>query len=225
MSEAQCWICPECYDDSHHIPGDRYCQLAQRNNELYNRVEALEAAPVPGVPKGWRLVPNEPTEKMLNWFSGTAYARLSPGKQSAERDHYRNMLAAAPEPEQPATSARPIKYTLDLTLAECPCCGSLDVGGVGGEASIEEVPAIVNCYSCGLQLRKRGTLKEACDAWNTRTGKVPADQSLREIRADAVEQAARSVPSDPSDPDWAHCLRKFQEVLGRRAQRIRRGEI
>ena len=31
MSElqAQCWICPQCYDDRHHEPGDMHCIQGQ----------------------------------------------------------------------------------------------------------------------------------------------------------------------------------------------------
>lgn len=63
----------------------------------------------------------------------------------------------------------PLRYTGDKELAECPCCGSLDVGGVGGSTSIQEGIAYVNCYACGLELKRKGTLAEACAAWNRRT--------------------------------------------------------
>ena len=39
--QAQCWICPECHDDSHHQPGDKYCQAQKRNNEMAAHVERL----------------------------------------------------------------------------------------------------------------------------------------------------------------------------------------
>lgn len=53
-----------------------------------------------------------------------------------------------------------IRYTSDGELAECPCCGSLDVGGAHDT---------VNCYGCGLQITKPRPLQNAADAWNTRT--------------------------------------------------------
>ena len=44
MSElqAQCWICPECYDDSHHQPGDKYCRVQQRNSQLEQVIADME---------------------------------------------------------------------------------------------------------------------------------------------------------------------------------------
>jgi len=47
-------------------------------------------------------------------------------------------------------------------LAECPMCGSLDIGGATDT---------VNCYGCGLQITKPRPLQNAVDAWNTRGGK------------------------------------------------------
>lgn len=52
-----------------------------------------------------------------------------------------------------------MRYTNDRALAECPCCGSLDVGGVHDT---------VNCYRCGLTITKKPPLKNAIDAWNKR---------------------------------------------------------
>lgn len=53
----------------------------------------------------------------------------------------------------------PLRYTSDGALAECPCCGSLDVGGAHDT---------VNCYGCGLQITKPRPLQNAVDAWNKR---------------------------------------------------------
>lgn len=47
-------------------------------------------------PVGWKLVPIEPSEAMLDAFSGTPFSGLSKGKQRAEREAYAAMLAAAP---------------------------------------------------------------------------------------------------------------------------------
>ena len=53
-----------------------------------------------------------------------------------------------------------LRFTRDGALAECPCCGSLDVGGAHDT---------VNCYGCGLTITKERPLQNACDAWNKRT--------------------------------------------------------
>lgn len=49
-----------------------------------------------GAPTGWRLVPVEPTEAMLDAFAGTPFVGLSVSKQEAERRAYAAMLDAAP---------------------------------------------------------------------------------------------------------------------------------
>ncbi len=59
----------------------------------------------------------------------------------------------------PMPAQQPLKYTNDGALAECPCCGSLDVGGAHDT---------VHCYKCGLTIKKPPPLKNACDAWNKR---------------------------------------------------------
>lgn len=46
-------------------------------------------------------------------------------------------------------------------LAECPMCGSLDIGGASNT---------VSCYGCGLSIKKPAPLQNAIDAWNTRGG-------------------------------------------------------
>lgn len=56
-----------------------------------------------------------------------------------------------------------LRYTFDGALAECPCCGSLDVGGAHDT---------VHCQSCGLTVTKPGPLQNAIDAWNTRTSRA-----------------------------------------------------
>ena len=62
----------------------------------------------------------------------------------------------------PIAQTAPLRYTNDGALAECPCCGSLDVGGAHDT---------VHCYRCGLTLTKPGPLQNAMDAWNMRIGK------------------------------------------------------
>ncbi len=65
---------------------------------------------------------------------------------------------------RPAQAA-PLRYTNDGALAECPCCGSLDVGGAHDT---------VHCYRCGLTVTKPRPLHNAIAAWNARTGRVQA---------------------------------------------------
>ena len=58
------------------------------------------AQPAPSVPDGWKLVPIEPTEKMIN--EGTCASTL-PGPRyidsACAKQCWTNMLAAAPKPE------------------------------------------------------------------------------------------------------------------------------
>jgi hypothetical protein len=58
-----------------------------------------------------------------------------------------------------ATTEQPLRYTSDGELAECPCCGSLDVGGAH---------STVHCYTCALSMTRTGPLQNAMDAWNLR---------------------------------------------------------
>lgn len=53
-----------------------------------------------------------------------------------------------------------IRYTNDGAMAECPCCGCLDVGAAGN---------VAHCYGCGLSITK-ASHKEVLAAWNRRTG-------------------------------------------------------
>lgn len=69
-----------------------------------------------------------------------------------------DLLNATPTTQPTATGAG-LRYTNDGALAECPCCGSLDVGGAHHT---------VHCYRCGLKIEKPGPLQNACDAWNKR---------------------------------------------------------
>ena len=64
-----------------------------------------------------------------------------------------------------------IKFTNDGTLAECPCCGSLDVGGATNK---------VYCYKCGLTITEPAPLQNACNAWNTRGGYLLLAPALKE---------------------------------------------
>lgn len=62
--------------------------------------------------------------------------------------------------DTPAVYGEPVeglRYTFDGALAECPYCGSLDVGGAHDT---------VHCQSCGLTVTKPGPLQNAIDTWN-----------------------------------------------------------
>lgn len=86
--------------------------------------------------------------------------------------------------------AAALRYTADGELAECPKCRSIDVGGVGGSCSNQTAVAIIKCYSCSLELRKIGTLKEACQHWNTRAARphpAPSVQDSEVLRNSIVE--------------------------------------
>ncbi|RGP57045.1 hypothetical protein [Pseudomonas abyssi] len=91
------------------------------------------------------------------------------------------VLAAATGEQQLTTESAPgapLRYTRDGSLAECPCCGSLDVGGASDT---------VNCYGCGLTIKKPRPLQNAVDAWNTRArrehGSPPAQDVAGLIEA------------------------------------------
>ena len=60
-----------------------------------------QTQPAPGIPEGWKLVPIEPTEKMIN--EGTCASTL-PGPRyidsACAKQCWTNMLAAAPEANQ-----------------------------------------------------------------------------------------------------------------------------
>src|SRR5690554_2378379 len=64
----------------------------------------------------------------------------------------------------------PLRYTNDGALAECPCCGSVDVGGAHDT---------VSCYNCDLTVTKPRPLQNAIDAWNTRTGRTHPAPAVR----------------------------------------------
>lgn len=87
-------------------------------------------------------------------------------------------------------AAKAIRYTSDGALAECPCCGSLDVGGACNT---------VHCYACDLTIKRVGQLKNAIDAWNRRplaptTSTVSASGAL--AAADVLAERRRQVESE-----------------------------
>ena len=80
---------------------------------------------------------------------------------------------------QPAQEQAEPRYTSDGALAECPCCGSLDVGGAHDT---------VHCYGCGLTVTGHRPLQNAIDIWNRRTGRpapAKAPQALVGAAPDA----------------------------------------
>jgi hypothetical protein len=106
----------------------------------------------------------------------------------------RAQLAAQGEPKA-------LRYTFDGALAECPCCGSLDVGGAHDT---------VSCYGCGLQITKPRPLQNAADAWNKRA----------QLAAPAgVSAGWRMVPVEPTPEmvevalKWGTKLSEWRELL------------
>lgn len=95
--------------------------------------------------------------------------------------------------------AAPLRYTNDGSLAECPCCGSLDVGGAHDT---------VHCYRCGLTVTKPRPLKNAIDAWNMRTGKQTAPQPEQSGLADLVRIALHNGQLVP-DPEMSGSTEVF----------------
>ena len=69
-------------------------------DKLY-ALPGAQTQPAPGIPEGWKLVPIEPTEKMIN--EGTCASTL-PGPRyidsACAKQCWTNMLAAAPEANQ-----------------------------------------------------------------------------------------------------------------------------
>ena len=57
------------------------------------------AQPTPSVPDGWKLVPIEPTQEMINHVIDERLEALVAGKEHTFIDIYKAMLAAAPKPE------------------------------------------------------------------------------------------------------------------------------
>lgn len=106
-----------------------------------------------------------------------------------------------------------LRYTSDGELAECPCCGSLDVGGAHDT---------VNCYSCGLQITKPRPLQNAADAWNKRatlkaqpSGVVLSERSLLSKAAAQIEYLAEcleNVTEDDPEDGTAESLDEAREI-------------
>jgi len=78
-------------------------------------------------------------------------------------------------------------------LAECPLCGSLDIGGATDT---------VNCYGCGLQITKPRPLQNAMDAWNMRGGKSLKDYNDGWTRIVKGEEPEGKVLVAYDEPCW-----------------------
>jgi hypothetical protein len=78
---------------------------ALRVNEinLIAQVEAIQAiAPVPAVPKGWKLVPIEPTPEMVSAMHKVIEKYYNPANEAQKyraKHTYAAMLSAAPQPK------------------------------------------------------------------------------------------------------------------------------
>lgn len=86
----------------------------------------------------WQAVPTEPTEAMLDAFSGTKFSSLSPGKQKAEREAYARMLKVAPKSDDRADPQ--IHHAPENHVSQCPRCG--------WESSFIPPTAYPTCPSC-----------------------------------------------------------------------------
>jgi hypothetical protein len=67
-------------------------QMAGINMNSLNRIVSKFAArPQPTIPEGWKLVPIEPTDEMLDWITPAFCTR---------KEVYQHLLEAAPEPKK-----------------------------------------------------------------------------------------------------------------------------
>jgi len=78
-------------------------EVARLAKEHNHEVQALGILPgaqnVPSVPDGWKLMPIEPTQEMINHVIDERLEALVAGKEHTFIDIYKAMLAAAPKPE------------------------------------------------------------------------------------------------------------------------------
>lgn len=80
-----------------------------------------------------------------------------------------------------------LRYTSDGALAECPCCGSLDVGGAHDT---------VNCYGCGLNIKAPRPLQNAINAWNRRASHATPAEDRDGLDARRYRWAKRRAYKD-----------------------------
>lgn len=88
-----------------------------------------------------------------------------------------------------------LRYTNDGELAECPCCGSLDVGGANGT---------VSCYSCELQITKPRPLQNAADAWNKRASLKAQPSAVDERAAFEAHMRVGGYSNPDKHPDGSY---------------------
>lgn len=105
-------------------------------------------------------------------------------------------------------AADPLRYAApDCRIAECPCCGSLDVGGAHDT---------VHCQSCGLSITCPRPLQNAIDAWNTRKALPcpPAKASGMEERlAEIVSRMLNTLWSGKSKAERVQLIKDAQNTL------------
>lgn len=75
---------------------DRRAAFLERCVSRMPSENSAHPSPQQEVPEGFVLVPVESTQAMLDYFAGTDFRHLPPGKQKAERESYRLMLASRP---------------------------------------------------------------------------------------------------------------------------------
>jgi len=118
----------------------------------------------------------EPVAWLCEWWDGwQQYHDATDPLPDAWDDTPDKITPLYTHPAQPVQPAgeQELRYTADRALAECPCCGSLDVGGVHDT---------VNCYGCGLTVTAPRPLQNAINKWNQRTNKAPAPAGAQEPR-------------------------------------------
>lgn len=92
--------CKECHASGGHHSDDKHGDAAA---DSWNRRAAIEAN-TPAVPDGWKLVPVEPTDAMLEAARTCHKGRMYPqddkhGPAAMRRREFVSMLAAAPQPQ------------------------------------------------------------------------------------------------------------------------------
>ena len=167
-------------------------------------VSALAATPPTAVepvtvPDGWKLVPVEPTEAMIDAGdeineAGAAWSGYSEIPASAEK-HYRAMLAAAPTP--PASTDQPEDFTADVWQRHKDLieeAGKLREENARLQASLtDEVTVRLNAEARAATLsaeneRLREALTEIASSWAARgySDAMDAVQAMKEAATEAL---------------------------------------
>ena len=113
--QTQCWICPECKDDKHHEPGDKYCRAQKNNSELFAKIEKLSEA-LEQTMCAMRLAGWEDDDIYKNAQKALLSKALQDGlplrsnaaqKQIQVIDHAKTILKHAPQPpDEPPQGGR-----------------------------------------------------------------------------------------------------------------------